>query len=516
MGSLMNAVVDPFSKGQADRSAREPVTMSSVAPRRAETLTGAYQITQPVFFKGNSSLAAFLLSLAAALPAAIASLTLYAVAQMYGVQFTESLALLLVSVTVLSILLLQSVRTPTAELLARRRTIVASLSIRWMMLLAALAALSYSSGFTAQYLSLYPLQMVVTWAIATPLILILATLLLHQVARAIVRQPKNRRTALFVGCNETSAALAERFAKHPELCLEVAGFFDDRNLERIGCATDMPLLGPLSQLPEFVHEHEVEVIFIALPLKHIPRVQKLLDALGNTTVSLYYVPDVLSSDVLDARAGEILGVPVIALRESPFHGIRGFLKRGLDIVVAGTAFVVALPVMLAIAAAIKLEGPGPVLFKQRRYGLDGREINIYKFRTMKVTEDGGWMAQAKRNDERVSKLGAFLRRWSLDELPQLYNVLQGRMSLVGPRPHAVAHNEEYRRLVRGYMIRHKVPPGLTGLAQIKGYRGATPRLQDMQARVHYDVQYVHHWSLWLDVKILLLTIPKLIRTDKAF
>lgn len=515
----MNAVVDPFAK-RADRGRRRSgatvAPAPNASPRRAPRPDGAYQITQPVFFKGHSSFAAFLLSFAAALPAAIASLTLYGVAELYGVQFTQSLALLLVCVTVLTILVFQSARTAAAELLARRRTVIASLSIRWVVFLAALGALSYASGFTHTYLSLYPRSMVWAWALTTPVILILTTLLLHQGARMLLRQRRNRRNAVFVGCNETSAALAERFTSHPELCLEVAGFFDDRSLERIECPTHMPMLGGLAQLPAFIREHDVEVIFIALPLKHILRVQKLLDALRDTTVSLYYVPDVLSSDVLDARAGEILGVPVIALRESPFHGIHGFLKRALDLVVATSATIILLPIMLLIAAAIKVSSKGPVLFRQRRYGLDGREITIYKFRTMKVAEDKEWMAQAKRNDARVSKLGAVLRRWSLDELPQLFNVLQGRMSLVGPRPHAVAHNEEYRRLVRGYMIRHKVPPGLTGLAQIKGYRGPTPRLQDMQARIHYDVQYVHQWSLWLDIKILLWTLPKLIKTDKAF
>jgi putative colanic acid biosynthesis UDP-glucose lipid carrier transferase len=141
---------------------------------------------------------------------------------------------------------------------------------------------------------------------------------------------------------------------------------------------------------------------------------------------------------------------------------------------------------------------------------------IYKFRTMTVTEDAGWVSQAKPDDARVTPLGRFLRRYSLDETPQLINVLQGRMSLVGPRPHAVGHNEEYRRLIKGYMVRHKVPPGITGLAQIKGFRGATPRLQDMQRRVHYDLEYLRNWSLWLDLKILLLTVPKLFNTDKAY
>jgi putative colanic acid biosynthesis UDP-glucose lipid carrier transferase len=188
----------------------------------------------------------------------------------------------------------------------------------------------------------------------------------------------------------------------------------------------------------------------------------------------------------------------------------------MDLVFATAGLLVAGPFLLAIAAAIKLTSKGPVLFRQRRYGLDGREIVIYKFRTMHVTEDSGWLDQASRDDARVTPLGRFLRRCSLDEMPQLVNVLQGRMSLVGPRPHAVGHNEEYRRLIKGYMVRHKVPPGITGLAQIKGFRGPTPRLQDMQARVYYDLEYLRHWSLWLDLKIMFLTVPKLFKTDKAY
>ena len=298
--------------------------------------------------------------------------------------------------------------------------------------------------------------------------------------------------------------------------MTVKGFFDDRSAQRLDATPHQPLLGPLSQLPEFIKNNDIDVIFIALPLRHIRRVQDLLHALGDTTVSMYYLPDVLVSDQFQARVGEILGVPVIAMRESPFYGYRGAAKRLMDLVIASLVLLFTGPFLLAIAAAIRLTSKGPVLFRQRRYGLDGREIVIYKFRTMTVTEDAGWMNQASPNDARVTPLGRFLRRYSLDEMPQLINVLQGRMSLVGPRPHAVGHNEEYRRLIKDYMVRHKVPPGLTGLAQIKGFRGATPRLQDMQGRVHYDLEYLRNWSLLLDLKILVLTVPKLFQTDKAF
>jgi putative colanic acid biosysnthesis UDP-glucose lipid carrier transferase len=172
--------------------------------------------------------------------------------------------------------------------------------------------------------------------------------------------------------------------------------------------------------------------------------------------------------------------------------------------------------MLAIAIAVRLSSPGPILFKQRRYGLDGDEITVYKFRTMTTAEDGARITQATKSDPRVTPIGRFLRRHSLDELPQLINVLQGRMSLVGPRPHAIAHNEEYRKLIKGYMVRHKVPPGITGLAQVNGYRGETARVEEMRARVEYDLEYLRHWTPLLDLKILAVTAMRLLRDEKAY
>jgi putative colanic acid biosynthesis UDP-glucose lipid carrier transferase len=172
--------------------------------------------------------------------------------------------------------------------------------------------------------------------------------------------------------------------------------------------------------------------------------------------------------------------------------------------------------MLVIAIGVKMSSPGPVLFKQRRYGLDGKEIVVYKFRTMNVLEDGNVIKQATRNDRRVTRFGAFLRRYSLDELPQFFNVLQGSMSVVGPRPHAVAHNETYRRLIKGYMIRHKVKPGITGLAQVNGLRGETDTLDKMQLRIEHDLDYLRNWSLQLDLQIVVKTIFVLLKDQDAF
>jgi putative colanic acid biosynthesis UDP-glucose lipid carrier transferase len=303
---------------------------------------------------------------------------------------------------------------------------------------------------------------------------------------------------------------------NPGMRLEVAGFFDDRSSDRLGLEPDAKLIGGLSDLGSYVKENRTDVIFIALPIRHIKRVMNLLDDLRDTTASIYYVPDVFVFDLIQARSGEIHGIPVVAMCETPFYGYRGIAKRVTDIVLSLMILLMLLPLLALVAVMVKLSSPGPIIFKQRRYGLDGREIAVYKFRTMRVTEDGPQIRQASKTDSRVTRVGGMLRRTSLDELPQLINVLQGRMSLVGPRPHAVAHNEEYRKLIKGYMVRHKVLPGITGLAQVNGCRGETSELKDMEARVNYDLDYLRHWTPMLDFKIILLTVIKIFRDDKAY
>ena len=526
----MSAVPDSAVRGKAKPTGSSKPHLSQVKPDtvsrshssaelraaavRAElgSASRTYDITPPLLFKRQSALAAIFFSLRAAAPAAVSILTLYVLAELTGTASTDYFSAVTIIVTILSITLLQSPRTPAAELIAPRRAVAFGLLTRWIVLLFALLTIGYIAGYPPAYSP----PVILMWAVATPALLIPSLLAMDEIARRVLCRPTNGRNVVFAGYNAASRQLAERFGRHAELCMTVKGFFDDRSAQRLEAGADQKLLGPLSQLPQFIKNNNIDVIFIALPLRHIRRVQDLLDAFGDTTVSLYYVPDVLDSNQFQARVGEILGVPVIAMRESPFYGYQGAAKRLMDIVVASFALLLAGPLLLSIALAVRLTSKGPILFRQRRYGLDGREIVIYKFRTMTVTEDSGWVAQAKRDDARVTRLGRFLRRYSLDETPQLINVLQGRMSLVGPRPHAIGHNEEYRRLIKGYMVRHKVPPGITGLAQIKGFRGATPRLQDMQHRVHYDLEYLRNWSLWLDLKILLLTVPKLFNTDTAY
>ena len=225
------------------------------------------------------------------------------------------------------------------------------------------------------------------------------------------------------------------------------------------------------------------------------------------------MPDLSAFDLMQARFGEIRGMPFVAVRETPFCGMAGVLKRASDLVLASAALLLVLPVSPAIAILVSRSSPGPVLFRQRRYGLDGREFTVFKFRTMTVCEDDD-VRQATRDDPRVTRIGRFLRRTSLDELPQLLNVLDGSMSLVGPRPHAVAHNEHYRKLVSGYMLRHKVRPGITGLAQVNGLRGETRDVDRMSQRVRYDLEYLKSWSLGLDIRILIKT-ARIVLTDRS-
>lgn len=237
-----------------------------------------------------------------------------------------------------------------------------------------------------------------------------------------------------------------------------------------------------------------------------PRIIKLLDELKDTTTSIYFLPDVFLTDLIQGRMGQVDGIPVVAVCETPFTGIDGIIKRLADIGFSALMIILLSPLLIAISIAVKLTSPGPVIFKQRRYGLDGKDILIYKFRSMTTCDNGDKIVQATKQDSRITPLGKFLRKTSLDELPQFFNVLQGRMSIVGPRPHAVAHNELYRKLIKGYMIRHKVKPGITGWAQVNGLRGETDTLDKMQARIEHDIDYLRNWSPRLDVYILFKTV----------
>jgi len=450
----------------------------------------------------------------AVVPALVSFLSLYAIVAIRQHAFTQIYVSLAVVSAALTLLLLNPRRFGNPlQLTFDRGTLILGTLGRWLAVLAILLAI----GFGSQSTEAYSRIILGAWALVTPVLLVGADLALHGLARRVQLAEPLRRKAVFAGCNEVSRRLAARLAHAPELKIEVEGFFDDRGEDRLCIDREAGLLGRLPDMAGFVKRGGVDMIFIALPVGHIQRVIDLLDELCDTTASVYYLPDIFVYDLIQSRSGEVLGMPFVTLCETPIYGQRGTIKRLTDVLIASSALVLLSPVMLAIALAVKRTSPGPVFFRQRRYGLDGREITIYKFRTMHVMEDGDHIEQARPGDPRLTKVGGFLRRHSLDELPQLVNVLQGRMSLVGPRPHAVAHNEQYRRLIKGYMIRHKVPPGITGLAQVSGFRGETSRLEEMQARVACDIEYLRHWSVALDLKILWHTLLMLLRReDKAY
>ncbi len=316
----------------------------------------------------------------------------------------------------------------------------------------------------------------------------------------------NARTAVVVGVGDQSRRLVRLVEENLWAGTKILGFFDDQNSEPV---RGYPFLGDLDSLSTYLRDNNVDVVYLALSMREQEKIKKILFDLTDSTVSVCFVPDVFFVDLLmGAGITYFDNLPIITLRESPIVGVNAILKRVEDLALASVCLILSGPLMLLIALGIKLTSRGPVIFKQWRYGLNCRGIQIYKFRTMTVCEDGYEFTQARKSDPRVTRLGAFLRRTSLDELPQLINVLQGRMSMVGPRPHPVAMNERYRKVVPGYILRHKVRPGITGWAQVNGWRGETDTQEKIEKRVEYDLEYLRRWSLLLDLRIIAQTIIK--------
>ncbi len=378
--------------------------------------------------------------------------------------------------------------------------------------------LLYFMGYASHLLRIYDPRVALHWLWLAPLCVMLLHLLVHVAAPRLLTLFGPPRKAVIVGMSDQGLALGQEIRHNRVSGTNLVGYFDDRPAERLGplANTVFPLQGKFLELPDYARKTGLHTIYIALPITGQPRLQTLLDELRDTTASIYFVPDVFTTDLIQGRMSNLGDIPLVAVCESPFTGAHGTIKRLSDIVLSLLILVLISPLLLLIAFAVKLTSPGPILFRQRRYGLDGEEITVYKFRSMTVCEDGAEIRQAQRNDQRVTPLGAILRRTSLDELPQFINVLQGRMSIVGPRPHAVAHNEMYRKLIKGYMIRHKVKPGITGWAQVNGLRGETDTLEKMKARVDHDLDYLRNWSLHLDIYIILKTILVVFRQPHAY
>ncbi len=400
----------------------------------------------------------------------------------------------------------------TTRLQSSIRGVIFDVVYSWFWVVLLLLFLGFATGYIAEFSS----ETLITWLWVAPLTQIGAHLALRTAAPFLLMLQGPPQRAIIVGMNEQGVALASRIRETRYSKIELSGYFDDRNPGRLYETANGQLLGRLRELPYFVKENRIQYIYLSLPMASQPRILHVLDELKDTTASIYFVPDMFITDLIQGRSGTVCGTPVISVCESPFTGSNGIIKRASDIVLSLLILTVISPLLLLIAVAVKFDSPGPVIFKQRRYGLDGEEILVYKFRSMRVCEDGDTIPQAQKDDNRVTRIGAFLRKNSLDELPQFVNVLQGRMSIVGPRPHAVAHNEIYRNLIKGYMIRHKVKPGITGWAQVNGYRGETRTLDKMQARIDHDLDYLRNWSLRLDLHIIVKTILIVLRDRAAY
>jgi putative colanic acid biosynthesis UDP-glucose lipid carrier transferase len=384
--------------------------------------------------------------------------------------------------------------------------------VDWVWIAFLLALTAYGTG----YLNEFSGSVLGNWLWVAPLTELAASLLLRAVAPALLNLQGPRKRALIVGMNAQGVALADNLASARLNRIQFVGFVDSRSTDRIKGTSNQTLLGSTSDLAALAKQHDIDIIYLSLPMASQPRILSILDDLKDTTASIYFVPDMFVTDLIQGHSSVVCGMPVISVCESPFRAFDGVLKRASDVLFASLILLLISPILIGIAIAVRWTSPGPIIFKQRRYGLDGEEILVYKFRSMTVTEDGGVVTQAKKNDSRITPLGAVLRKTSLDELPQFVNVLQGRMSIVGPRPHAVAHNEMYRKLIKGYMVRHKVKPGITGWAQVNGFRGETDTLEKMQARIDYDLDYLRNWSLRLDIHIILRTVRLVANDSRAY
>lgn len=392
---------------------------------------------------------------------------------------------------------------------------ITRLATTWMGVLTLLLLAAFVTKTSAEFSR----RVMISWAIATPAMLSVWRVFVRYALHEARERGYNTRTAAIVGVSSIGVRLAERFETSSWMGIEFAGFFDDRSIERLGpnsAIEHVEIQGGFDALVAKARRREIDMVYIALPPRAEPRIHELVRRLADTTASVYLAYDFGGFDLLRARWSSVGDVPVMGVVENPFHGGDGFAKRIEDIILASVILMLIAIPMAIIAVGVKLTSRGPVFFRQRRYGLNGEEIRVLKFRTMTVCEDGDKVVQATKGDQRITKLGAILRRTSLDEIPQFFQVLTGTMSIVGPRPHAVSHNEQYRALIQGYMRRHKVKPGITGWAQVNGWRGETDTLEKMEKRVQYDIEYINGWNLGLDLKIIAMTAWTVLRGKNAY
>ena len=366
-------------------------------------------------------------------------------------------------------------------------------------------------AFLTKTSEVYSRQVVVYWAIlsfALQAIIFLVTYKIYGIYRT---RHLERMPTLIVGTSGVAKHLAKSLYNNIWLRDKVVGVINYGNDADPWDLDEVPLLGTDKALLEVVKRERIRRIYVALSFSHIHRIKEIQDVLLDVNVDLIWAPDIFELSLLNHSVKEVAGVPLIALNETPLMaGGPAFIKTLMDKIIALCAVVLLSPLLIIVALVVKFSSPGPVIFKQVRDGWDGKIFHVYKFRSMYLHEEPELVLQAKKYDIRITPIGRFIRRTSIDELPQLLNVLQGTMSLVGPRPHAISHNQYYSKKVKTYLARHRIKPGMTGLAQINGLRGETDTLEAMSKRVEYDLEYISNWSPMLDIRILLLTPFKLV------
>jgi putative colanic acid biosynthesis UDP-glucose lipid carrier transferase len=391
---------------------------------------------------------------------------------------------------------------------------VKTVFITWLVVMGALLCVV----FVFELSQAYGGGVMVAWSLAVPVAISFYRVSARIVLREMRRTGINTRKVAIVGAKEPGVTLAQSILQSPWMGMNIVGFYDNRvsigshPLEK----EKIQVLGDIEFLKEQARAGEFDDIYIALPMREEETIKDLVEYLANSSCCVHIVPDVFTFKMLNARSREIGGLPVVSVYDTPFDSFDAVIKRTEDVVLSSIILcLIAIP-MLFIAVAVKFTSPGTAIFKQRRYGINGEEIMVWKFRSMSTCDNGDVVVQATKNDARMTKVGAFIRKTSLDELPQFINVLQGKMSIVGPRPHAVAHNELYRDQISGYMQRHLVKPGITGWAQVNGWRGETDTIRKMEKRIEFDLFYIRNWSIWLDLKIVFVTVFKGFMNTSAY
>lgn len=360
------------------------------------------------------------------------------------------------------------------------------------------------------------------WAALTFLITYFGFISYRFIFRKIIQKIQktgyNQKKIIIIGADKLGQRACNAMQKQSWAGLVPIAFFDNTHHQKNYYGIEVK--GAIKEAHSFIERNRlnnpIDQVWITLPLTAQKEIEELQLTLEDTATKIYFIPDLFVFNLASYDVDEMVGLPVMNMSAPPTDGLSSTLKRIEDLSISFISLIILSPLFLIVAILIKRDSKGSVFFKQRRYGLDGKEILVWKFRSMSTADNGTEIKQAGRNDARVTKVGAILRKTSIDELPQLFNVLFGSMSLVGPRPHAVAHNEFYRTKVQGYMVRHQVRPGITGWAQVNGSRGETVEVDDMRTRIRYDLEYIRNWSIFLDIKIIFMTFKTLTNTKNTY